>query len=281
MKLNGNIKHSIAEWPFKHMGERWSIKKTCQVAKRLHVESVELVAPSDFPVLVKHHLTCAIALPDPIVLGDPPFLRGFNYKTNHDLLLAKVGENMKACKKFGVPSTLVFTGYKWVNPHNPKSRVISIERGIHDCVLGLKKLAKVAKRYKVVACLEHLNSRDGTHPMRGHPGYWGDNIDVLAEIIRRVNSPWVKLLFDVYHVQIMHGDVIRRLCRYAHILGHVHTAGCPGRGELDGTQEINYPPVMRALVANRYEGYVGHEFIPTEGSNPVKGLRQAIQVCDV
>jgi hydroxypyruvate isomerase len=115
--------------------------------------------------------------------------------------------------------------------------------------------------------------------MKGHPGYQGDDIDYVADIVRRVGSPRVKVLFDIYHVQIMHGDVIRRMDECRDVIGHVHTAGNPGRGELDDQQEIQFPPIMRKLLEIGYTGYVGHEFIPTR--DPLVGLRQAVQVCDV
>jgi hydroxypyruvate isomerase len=115
--------------------------------------------------------------------------------------------------------------------------------------------------------------------MRGHPGYQGDDLDYCAEIIRQVGSPRAKLLFDIYHVAIMNGDVIRRIRQYGDWIGHVHTAGVPGRGELDDHQEVHYPGVMRALVEIGYQGYVGQEFIPTR--DPAEGLQQAVSLCDV
>ena len=127
-------------------------------------------------------------------------------------------------------------------------------------------------------CLEMLNSRvDVT--MKGHPGYQGDHTDYCVDIIRRVGSPRLKLLFDVYHVQIMDGDVITRFRQYEDLIGHVHTAGVPGRGELDDTQEINYRGVMKAIADAGYQGYVGQEFIPTR--DPLEGLRQAAEACAV
>jgi hydroxypyruvate isomerase len=146
-------------------------------------------------------------------------------------------------------------------------------------VAGLKKLARLAEAKQVTINLEHLNTRDGTHPMKGHPGYQGDDLDFVADIIRQVGSPRVRLLFDIYHVQVMHGDVIRRMESCRDIIGHVHTAGNPGRAELDDTQEINFPPILRKLVELGYDGYVGHEFIPTR--DPLTGLRQAVELCDV
>jgi hydroxypyruvate isomerase len=115
--------------------------------------------------------------------------------------------------------------------------------------------------------------------MKGHPGYQGDDVDYLAGILRRVGSPRVKLLFDIYHVQIMNGDVIRRLEQLKDIIGHIHTAGNPGRGELDSKQEIQFPPIMQKLIDIGYTGYVGQEFIPTR--DPLAGLREAVKLCDV
>ena len=137
----------------------------------------------------------------------------------------------------------------------------------------------IAEKKNVTVCIEHLNTRDDTHPMKGHPGYQGDDLDYLAGIVRKVGSPRVKLLFDIYHVQIMHGDVIRRLEENKDIIGHIHTAGNPGRAELDEMQEIAFPGIMQKLLQLKYTGYVGHEFIPTR--NPREGLAQAVRLCDV
>src|SRR4029453_2187773 len=131
---------------------------------------------------------------------------------------------------------------------------------------------------KVTLCLEMLNSPVDAN-MKGHPGYQGDHTDYCIELIKQVGSERLKLLFDIYHVQIMDGDVITRVRQYKDYIGHVHTAGNPGRGELDDTQEINYPPIIKALVAVGYKGYVGQEFIPTRDA--VAGLKQAVEVCDV
>ena len=153
------------------------------------------------------------------------------------------------------------------------------EEAFDNCVTGLKKIAGHAEKQNVTICLEHLNTRDDSHPMKGHPGYQGDNVDAVADMLRRVGSDNVRLLFDIYHVQIMNGDVIRRIEECKDIIGHVHTAGNPGRGELDESQEINYPAIMQKLLAIGYKGYVGQEFIPTR--DPFVGLREAVMLCDV
>ncbi len=154
------------------------------------------------------------------------------------------------------------------------------EQGSQHCVaLWETEMGHAAKK-KINLVLEHLNTRDDSHPMKGHPGYFGDDVDQCADLIRRVGSPRMKLLFDVYHVQIMNGDVIRRIRQYKDVIGHYHTAGNPGRGELDDTQEINYPAVMRAIVETGYKGFVAQEFIPT-WDDPASALRHAEMVCDV
>src|SRR2546423_767081 len=126
----------------------------------------------------------------------------------------------------------------------PKSGAIPRDEATANCVKGLKLVAAHAERRNVSVCLEHLNTRDDTHPMKGHPGYQGDDLDWVAEVVRKVGSPRVRLLFDIYHVQVMHGDLLRRIEQTKDIIGHVHTAGCPGRGELDDAQEIHFPAVV-------------------------------------
>jgi hydroxypyruvate isomerase len=265
------------QWCFETAGDKWNLDQLCAVAKELGVTSVELVAAKDFPILKKHGLTCAIGTVD--LAPDPPFLRGFNHPANWPRVIQATTEAIDAAAAFGAPSVICFTGYSATDPSNPNSPHLSKEEGARNCVEGFKKVVGHAEKKDVTLCLEMLNSREDTHPMKGHPGYQGDHTDYCIEIIKRVGSPRLKLLFDVYHVQIMDGDVIRRIRQHAPYIGHVHTAGNPGRGELDDRQEINYPPIMRALLEVGYSGYVGQEFIPTR--DPRQGLREAITLCDV
>jgi hydroxypyruvate isomerase len=274
--LKGRIKQSIVFWCFNGFGEKWNVARTCRVARELGCVSVEIVGPEEWGVLEKHGLTCAIA---PNGMPGLPFVKGFNNPRYHDEVITRTKKTIDACAEAKVPSVIAFSGYKWRDALDPKSGTISLDEGAANCVKGFKKIVGYAEKKGVTICLEHLNTRDSSHPMKGHPGYQGDNLDWMAGIIRRVGSPRLKLLFDIYHVQIMHGDLIRRLEQNKDILGHVHTAGVPGRGELDDDQEINYPAVMRKLVALKYTGYVGQEFIPTR--NPLVGLRQAVARCDV
>ncbi|HSG73135.1 MAG TPA: TIM barrel protein [Planctomycetaceae bacterium] len=272
----GNIKQSIVFWCFNVAGEEWSIEKTCEVATSLGCASVEIVEPADWGVLKKHNLICAIA---PNGMPGAPFVKGFNNPRYHEEVIERTKKMIDACAHAGFPSVIAFTGYKWRDAEDPASGEISLEEGADNCVAGLKKIAGYAEQKGVTICLEHLNTRDDSHPMKGHPGYQGDDIDYVGSILRRVGSPRVKLLFDIYHVQIMNGDVIRRIEQNKDIIGHIHTAGNPGRGELNDDQEIWYPAIMKKLLDIEYQGYVGQEFIPT--GDPLAGLQQAVRLCDV
>jgi hydroxypyruvate isomerase len=273
---NGRIKQSVVFWCFNVAGDKWNADQTCQVAKQLGCGSVELIGPEEWPTLQKHGLVCAIA---PNGMPGAPFMKGLNNLKYHEEVISRTSDMIAKCEAAKFPSVIAFNGFKYRDAEDPKSGEISLEEGAENCVAGLKKLAVLAEKAKVTVCIEHLNSRDGTHPMKGHPGYQGDNMDYVAEIVKRVGSPYVKILFDIYHVQIMNGDVMRRIDQYHELIGHVHTAGCPGRGELDDKQEINYPPIMRKLVEVGYKGYVGQEFIPTRDA--LTGLREAVVLCDV
>lgn len=259
------IRHSIAWWCFSRY---WSAEEMVRVAKELGCGSIELVSPEHFPLLKKHGLESAITSID--MRPDPSFAKGFNHPKYRDRVLAATRKSIDACSEYGFKNVIAFTGMR---------EDLSDEEGAKNCVEGFKQIIGYAEKKNVTLCLEMLNTRDDTHPMKGHPGYQGDHTEYCVDIIRRVGSPNLKLLFDVYHVQIMDGDVIRRIRQYHDLIGHVHTAGNPGRGELDDRQEIAYRPIMQALAEVGYRGYVGHEFIPT--GDPLAGLKQAIEVCSV
>ena len=212
-------------------------------------------------------------------MPDPVFLKGLNNLRYREEVLARTKGIIDLAAAAGVPNVIAFTGYKWRDAEDPASGEIPLAEGVKNTVAGLRELAAYAAPRGVTLVLEHLNTRDTSHPMKGHPGYQGNDIDVCAEIVRQVDSAHAKLLFDIYHVAIMNGDVIRRLRQYAKWLGHIHVAGVPGRGELDGRQEIHFPGVMRTLLEIGYTGYVGLEFIPTR--DPDAGLAEAVALCDV
>ena len=274
--LKGRIKQSIVFWCFNARGAQWDAEKTCTVAKELGVPALEIIGPEHWGTLKKHGLICALA---PNGMPGAPFMRGFNNTAFHAENLERTGKMIDDCSAAAFPSVISFFGYKWVNPEDPTSGEISRDDAFANSVKGLKELARHAEKKNVTVCVEHLNTRDGSDPMTGHPGYQGDDLDWCASVIRAVGSPRIKLLFDIYHVQIMHGDIIRRMESVKELIGHVHTAGVPGRGELDDTQEINFPPTMKKLLDIGYTGYVGQEFIPTR--EPFAGLQQAVTLCDV
>ena len=274
--LKGRIKQSIVFWCFNARGAQWDAEKTCTVAKELGVPALEIIGPEHWGTLKKHGLICALA---PNGMPGAPFMRGFNNTAFHAENLERTGKMIDDCSAAAFPSVISFFGYKWVNPEDPTSGEISRDDAFANSVKGLKELARHAEKKNVTVCVEHLNTRDGSDPMTGHPGYQGDDLDWCASVIRAVGSPRIKLLFDIYHVQIMHGDIIRRMESVKELIGHVHTAGVPGRGELDDTQEINFPPTMKKLLDIGYTGYVGQEFIPTR--EPFAGLKQAVTLCDV
>jgi hydroxypyruvate isomerase len=273
---NGRIQQSLAYWCLNGTSWKWEIERVCDTAVRLGCTGVELVPPELWPEVKKRGLTMPLAhngMPDPV------FAKGLNNPRYQEEVIAATRCSIDRCAEAGVPNVIAFTGYKWIDADDPSSGEIAPDKGAANTVRGLKALADYAAPRNVTVVLEHLNSRDNTDPMKGHPGYQGDDIDYCAEIVRQVGSPRVKLLFDVYHVAIMNGDVIRRLRQYRDLLGHIHVAGVPGRGELDESQEIFYPAVMRTLVEIGYQGYVGQEFIPTR--EPADGLAQAVRACDV
>jgi len=274
--VKGRIKQSLVFWCYNIAGQKWDLDTMCRVAKDLGCGSIELTTPDQWPTLKKHGLTCALAANG---MPGAPFMKGLNNPRYHDEVIARTTETIDACAAAGFPAVIAFNGYKWRDADDPTSGEISAEEGAANCVAGLKRLAGHAEKRGVNICIEHLNTRDDTHPMKGHPGYQGDDVDYVAGIVRRVGSPRVKMLFDLYHVQAMNGDLIRRIEQCQDVIGHVHTAGNPGRGELDDNQEINFPACLRKLVSIGYKGWVGHEFIPTR--DPVAGLRQAVEVCDV
>ena len=259
LAAKGRLNQSIAYWCF---AKYWDIEKTCRIARELGCRSVELVEPEHWPTLKKYGLLCALA-------NSHWFDKGMNDPKHQAMCLAKMREAIDSCAEFGFPNVITFTGL---------AGGIAPDEGARNCVAGYKQIAGYAEKKKVNICLEILNSRVPVE-MVGVPGYQGDHTDYCMEIVKQVGSPRMKLLFDIFHVQIMDGDIIARIGEYQDYIGHYHTAGNPGRHELDDTQEINYRAVMNAIAETDFTGYVGHEFMPTR--DPLEGLRQAITVCNV
>jgi hydroxypyruvate isomerase len=274
---NGRINQVIVSWPFQHFGPKWDLDTLCRVARDFGCHGIELVGPEAFPTLREYGLVCALAVNG---MPDPPYVKGLNNLRYHEEIITRTRRRIEECAHARVPAVIAFTGFRYRDALDPASGEIARDEGAANTVRGLKALALDAERQGVTICVEHLNTRVLGDDFRGHPGYQGDDIEYCADIIRAVGSPRVKLLFDVYHVQIMDGNVIARIRQYGpDLIGHVHTAGVPGRGELDEGQELQFTPIMRALLETGYTGYVGQEFIPTR--NAIDGLRQAISVCDV
>lgn len=277
----GALKQSLVNWCY---AKYWPLPDMCEIANQLGCRSVELVQPDHWPVLKTYGLTCALA-------PCHSFVQGMCHEQYRAGCVHALRQRIDQCAEAEVPAVITFTGFAqetgaWAAGRMPSqeqinqqhSRVVDSDVGMANCVKGFKQVARYAERQGVNVSLEMLNSRV-PESMKGHPGYLGDHIDYCGEIVRKVGSPRFGLLFDVYHVQIMDGDLIRRIRGLAEIINHVHTAGNPGRGELDQHQEINYPAVMRTLKDVGYRGYIGQEFIPV--GDPLAGLKQAVDACNV
>ncbi len=204
--------------------------------------------------------------------GGHGFTTGPFSRKNHPFCTEKLREAIGMAVQWGCSKVITFTGMR--------EKGTSDEQGARNCVDCWKQVIGYAEQKKVSLCMEILNTRDSSHPMKGHPGYFGDDVERCIDLIKRVDSPRMKLLFDVYHVQVMNGDVIRRIRQYKDYIGHYHIAGVPGRNEPDETQEINYPAVLRAILATGYTGLVSLEFIPT-WPDKLAALRHALRICDV
>lgn len=257
----GRIRQSIMGWTFNPM----PAEELARHCKSIGLVAMEGIDRRHYPLV--RELGLAIS-----IVGSHGFARGPVNRANHEHVETQLREGIDVAVAVGCNNVITFTGMK--------EQGISHESAARNCVEGWKRIMAYAEQKNIFLCLEHLNSRDDTHPMKGHPGYFGDDVDFCVDLIKRVDSPNMKLLFDIYHVQIMNGDVIRRLRLYKDYIAHYHTAGVPGRGELDDTQEINYPAVLKAILETGYTGYVAQEFIPT-WPDPVAALRHAARVCDV
>ena len=259
---NNRIRQSIMGWCFNPM-------PTMELAK--HCKEIGLVAMEGIDS--KHYPAVReLGLKISLVSGGHGFKNGPCNPKNTDTVINGLKKGIDLAADIGTKSVITFTGmsYKGMDP----------DKAADLCVETWKKVIPHAEKKGITLVLEHLNSRDDSHPMKGHPGYFGDDVDFCAKLVNGVGSKNFKLLFDVYHVQVMNGDVIRRIKQYKDIIGHYHTAGCPGRGEIDETQEINYPPILKAILGTGYEGYLAQEFIPT-WKDPIQSLRHAAEVCDI
>ena len=243
---------------------RHSVWKSLHGAgKDMGLASVELLGPEEWPILEKYGLTCAMPF-GPVADGKDRLTDGFNDVANHEWLVPMFTERIAQVADAGYSRVICFSGNR---------RGIADQTGIENCVKGLKALMPAAEQHGVTLCMELLNSKVDHKDYQCDRTLWG------VEVCKGVGSEYFKLLYDIYHMQIMEGDVIRTIRDYHPYFGHYHTGGNPGRREIDDSQELNYPAIMRAIVATGYTGFVGQEFIPSR--TPLVSLREAVVLCDV
>lgn len=230
----------------------------CEAAKSIGYASVELLDEKDWPVVKSHGLACAMANG----FGSIPV--GFNNPANHDKLVADAEAMIPKAAAAGVPNIVCFSGNR---------RGLSDGEGIANCIAGLKRVMPAAEQHGVTLCLELLNSKVD------HKDYHADHTAWGVQVVEGVGSPRLKLLYDIYHMQIMEGDVIATIKANIQHIAHFHTGGVPGRAEIDDTQELNYRRVMQAIADLEFSGYVGQEFVPKR--DPVASMKQAFEICSV
>ncbi|MDA9921946.1 TIM barrel protein [Verrucomicrobiales bacterium] len=259
---NGRIRQSIMGWCFRDHFNAIELAKHCKAIGFVGMEGI----PRDaYPEVKKLGLDISL-------VSSHGFAKGPCNPENHDEVVTKLNEAIDAAIEVNCPSVITFTGMRFDGMDD--------EKAAQNCIDTWKEVLPKAEKAGITLVLEHLNSRDDSHPMKGHPGYFGDDVDFCVDLINQIGSPNFKLLFDIYHVSVMNGDVIRRIRQYKDLIGHYHTAGNPGRAEMDNTQELNYPPILAEIVKTGYKGFVAQEFIPT-WNDPVTALRHAAQLCDV
>ena len=254
--LKGNINHSVSPWCYSEL----TLDQLCEVSKGIGITGVDLCGPRDWPILQKHGMYSPMCNGAEINLTD-----GFGDPQFHDTLVKNYTEMIPLVAQNGYTNLICFSGSR---------RGKSDEAGWKNCEAGLKRIVPIAEKHNVVLCMELLNIKID------HKDYQCDRVEWGVELCKRINSPNFKLLFDIYHMQIMEGDIIRNITDYHQYIAHFHTGGIPGRHEIDDTQELFYPAVMRAIAATGFKGYVGQEFVPKR-ADKIASLRQAIQICDV
>lgn len=259
---NGNIRQSIMGWCFNKHFDALTLAKHC---KALGIVAMEGISADAYPGIRKLGLEISL-------VGSHGFANGPCNPKNKAEVIKKLTDGIDLAKSIGTKNVITFTGMRFDG--------IDDDKAAQRCIDVWKEVLPHAEKNGITLVLEHLNSRDDSHPMKGHPGYFGDDVDFCFDLIRRVGSDNFKLLFDIYHVSVMNGDVIRRIRDNHELIGHYHTAGNPGRGELDDTQEINYPPILKEIVKTGYKGFVAQEFIPN-WDDPLAALRHAVEVCDI
>jgi hydroxypyruvate isomerase len=255
--ISGRLKQSVSYWPYGKI----PLPRFAGEAKRIGLAAVDLLQPEEWPVVKDAGLICSMGYPT----KRSDFLStGFNDPSKHDMLVDELERTIPLAAAAGVPNVIAMFG-------NRKGR--SDEEGAANCITGLKRIAGSAEKHGVTVCVELLNSKVD------HKDYMGDHTAFGVKVMEGVASPRVKLLYDIYHMQIMEGDIIRTIRDTIAHLGHFHTGGVPGRHELDDTQELNWRTVCKAIADLGYQGYVAHEFVPSR--DPLTSLKEAVLLCDV
>ncbi len=258
-KLKGSINHSACRWCYSKI----QLEDLCKASKEMGLVALDLIDPKDFPVLKKHGLTVSM-VNYPNIDGLGGINKAFNRVEHHDKLVTAYEQRIKEAADNGYERVICFSGNR---------AGLDDEKGLENCAVGLKRLMAFAEQHKVSLIMELLNSK------RSHKDYQCDHTAWGVELVKRVGSERFKLLYDIFHMQIMDGDVCDTIKENHQYFDHYHTGGVPGRAEIDDTQELNYPRIMQAIVATGFKGYVAQEFIPKR--DPLASLKQSIGICDV
>ena len=254
--LNGNIRHSVCSWCYPDL----SLDELCLLVKDIGLVGIDLIGPEGWPTLKKYGLISTMCNGAELSLTE-----GFNHTEYHPQLIENYTRQIELVAAAGYTNLICFSGNR---------NGMDDETGLQNCVAGLKQILPLAEEKGVVIQMELFNSKVD------HPDYMCDNTAWGIELCKRLDSPNFKLLYDIYHMQIEEGDIIRTIRENHPYFGHYHTAGVPGRHEIEENQELFYPAIMKAIVETGYEGYVAQEFIPTR-EDPTEPLRKAIALCDV
>ncbi len=257
LKLKGNINHSVSRWTFGYL----TLDQLCAAVKDIGFSAIDLVKPEDWPTLQKNGIYSSMCY----TAGKNDLYNGLNDPANHEELIKEYLETIPVMAKAGYKNLICFTGAR---------RGMDDETGMKNCKTALEKILPAAEKNGVTMAMELLNSKID------HKDYMCDHVEWGAELCKRISSDNFKLLFDIYHMQIQEGDIIRNITDYHQYIAHFHTGGIPGRHEINNTQELYYPAVMKAIVATGYKGYVAQEFMPTY-PNKLDSLKEAISICDV
>jgi len=254
--LNNKINHSVCQWCYGSI----PLEDLAKAAKEIGLKSIELLRADQWAVVQKYGLTCAMAYATDLGLN-----KGFNDPSLHEKFLKDYSTSIPKAAAAGLKSVICFSG---------NANGLSAEQGIENCAKGLAPVMKIAERHNILVQMELLNSKVD------HKDYQCDRTEWGVKLVEKLGSPNFKLLYDIYHMQIMEGDVIATIRKYHKYIGHYHTGGVPGRNEIDETQELYYPAIMRAIVEPGYTGYVGQEFIPKR-PDKLASLKQGVEICDI